>query len=183
MSPQSEEKFREAQEAYDTLSDPEKKARYDREIFEKRSPASVPQSYYSYPLRSYPSNLLDEIDQFFGRFEDLWMDRWSDFFGERDQSQTDLSVEITLTPSEARKGCEVPLEFPVWESCRRCSGRGFVGELICGMCRGTGEERLVKKIRVTFPPGITGGTKMRIPLRDLGLRGGDLIAVVKVIRR
>ena len=182
VSPQNEEKFREAQEAYETLSDPKKKALYDREILERRFPAAGPE-YYSYPLRSYLPSLFNEIDQFFGSFEDSGMDRWSDFFGERDQSHTDLSVEIILTPSEARKGCKVSLEIPVWKSCRRCRGKGFVGELICGLCRGTGEERLEKKIRVTFPPGMRSGTEMRIPLRDLGLRGGDLIAVVQVILR
>jgi len=180
VSPRSEEKFREVQEAYETLSDPEKKALYDRENFRKRSPVAGPQSYHSYPLRSYPSGLFNEIDQF---FEDFWTDQWSDFLEERDQIDTNLSVEITLTPSEAREGCKVPLEIPFRERCRRCGGSGFVGELICGVCRGRGEEPLEKKINVTFPPGMRSGTKMKIPLRDLGLRGGDLIATIKVTRR
>lgn len=183
VSPRNEEKFKEVQEAYETLSDPEKKASYDREILEKRSPAVGAQSYYSYPLKSYPPSLFNEIDQFFGRFEDFWMDSWSDFFGERDQSHQDLSVEITLTPSEAKKGCKVSLGIPFWKSCRRCRGTGFVGELICGLCRGRGKERLEKKIKVSIPPGVRSGTEMRIPLRDPGLRGGDLITTVKVIRR
>jgi len=182
VSPRNEEKFREVQEAYDTLSDPEKKALYDGEISEKGAPAVGPQSNYSYPLRSYPSSLFNEIDQFFGRFEDFWGDPSSDFFSEREHSHQDLSVEITLTPSEARKGCKVPLEIPFRKSCRRCGGSGFVGELICGLCRGRGEERSEKKMKVTLPPGVTSGTKMRIPLRDLGLRGVDLIATVKVTR-
>jgi len=183
VSPRNEEKFREVQEAYDTLSDPDKKAIYDREMFEKRSPAVRPQSYYSYPLRSYPSSLFNETDAFFGRFEDFWGDPWADFFSEIEQSRQDLSVEIILTPSEARKGCKVPLEIPIWVVCRRCRGSGFVGELICGLCLGKGEERLEKKTKVAFPPGVRSGTVMRIPLRDLGLRGGNLIATVKVIRR
>jgi molecular chaperone DnaJ len=178
ISPLNEEKFREAQEAYDTLSDLEKKALYDREILEKHSPATGLQSYH---LQSYPASLFNEMDQFFGRSEDFWIDHWPDFFSIKDQSHQDLSVEISLTLSEAKKGCEVPLEIPFWKSCGRCGGSGFVRELICGLCRGTGEERLEKRIRVTLPPGIRSGTEMRISLGDLGLRGGDLVAIVKVL--
>lgn len=181
VSARNEEKFREVQEAYDTLSDPEKKALYDREILEERPPALRPRPSYPYPLRSYPSGLFDEIGRFFGRFENLWGDEWPDFFSEAEQSHQDLIVEITLTPSEARRGCQVPLEIPVWVICRRCSGSGFVGELTCGHCRG--EEGLEKKIKIAIPPGVRSGTKMRISLRDLGLRGCDLIATVRVIRR
>jgi DnaJ-class molecular chaperone len=183
VSPRSGEKFREVQEAYDTLSDPEKKALYDQKISDKRSSVIRPQPDDPYPLRSYPPSLFDEIAPFFGRFEDFWADEGSPFFRETKQSHQNLSVEIILTSSEARRGCEVPLEIPIWVICRRCRGSGFAGELICGHCRGRGEERLEKKIRVTIPPGVRSGTEMKISLRDLGLRGGDLIAAVKVIRR
>ena len=183
VSLRNEEKFREVQEAYDTLSDPEKKALYDREIVDEGIPAVSPQSYYSHPLRIYPSSLFDEIDRFFGGVEDFWADEWSDFFRGREQDHQHLSVEIILTLSEARRGCKVPLEIPLRAICRRCSGSGFVGELICGHCRGRGEERIEKRIKVTLPPGVRSGTEMKIPLKDPGLRGVDLVATVKVIRR
>jgi DnaJ-class molecular chaperone len=183
VSPRNEEKFREVQEAYDTLSDPDKKALYDQDISDKGSPGIRPQSYNPYPLRSYPPSLFDEIDSFLGRFEDISVDEWSPFFRETEQSHQQLSVEITLTPSEARRGCKVPLEIPIWVICRRCGGSGFVGALICGHCRGRGEERLEETIKVAIPPGVRSGTEIRISLRDLGSRANDLIATVKVIRR
>jgi molecular chaperone DnaJ len=182
VSPRNEEKFREVQEAYETLSDPEKKALYDREISEKRPPALSPQSYDTYPLQSTPSSLFDEIDQFFGRVEDFWKGEWG-FFGERDQRHQNLYVEITLTPSEARRGCEIPLRIPFWSICTRCRGTGFIGGLICGLCRGRGEQRLEKKMKISIPPGTRSGTEMRISLEDPELRGVDLIAAVKILHQ
>ncbi len=183
VSRRNGEEFREVQEAYETLSDPEKKALYDREVLKSRSPAVQPQSYYSYPSGSVPSSLFDEIEAFFGRFEDFWEDPWADFFGEIEQSRQVLSVEIFLTPFEARRGCKVLLEIPIWRRCRSCRGTGHDGGRICGLCRGRGEERLEKRIRVAIPPGVKSGMEMKIPLRGLGLRGGNLIAALTVTRR
>jgi len=42
-----------------------------------------------------------------------------------------------------------------------------------------GEQKLEKKTRISIPPGVRSGTEMRIPLGDLGLRGGDLIVTVR----
>jgi molecular chaperone DnaJ len=180
VSPRNEEKFKEVQEAYETLSDPGKKAVYDREMLEKR--ASTPRSkrYNSSASQSRPSSLFDEIAPFFGRFEDFWMDRWPDFFGEREQNHTDLSVEITLTPLEARRGCGIPLEMSFFADCRRCRGTGYVKGLICGFCRGSGKEKIEKKITITIPSGVKNGMRIRIPLKDPDLKGIDLVATLRV---
>jgi molecular chaperone DnaJ len=180
VSPRNEERFKEVQEAYETLSDPNKKAIYDREILEKRAPTPSPKRYNSRPSQSYPSDLFEEIDPFFEKVEDFWMGGWSDFFGEREQSHTDLSVEITLTPSEARRGCEIRSTVPFWADCRRCLGTGYVAGLICGFCRGRGKEKIEKEITITVPSGVKNGMRIRIPLRGPDLKRIDLVATLRV---
>ncbi len=179
ISPKGEEKFKEVQEAYETLSNPEKKAVYDREISKK----SVPHSstfYYPEPLKTRPSSLLDEIDEFFSTFEDFWIRR-PEFSGEWAEGHTNLlSLEIILTPSEARNGCEIPLEVPFWTDCRRCLGTGFKEGLICGHCRGRGKERIQKKVRITIPAGVKSGTQIKIPLKSRDLKRLNLIATLRV---
>ena len=188
VSPKSEEKFKEIQEAYETLSDPVKRASYDQELMEK--PAYDTRPYRSdfrapSPVRSslrQPFSLLEEMDQFFAGFDHLWADDFRGFSVESERRHKDLFVEITLTPSEVRNGCEVPLKVPFWTTCTRCRGTGNVKGLICGLCRGRGEERLEKKIKVTIPPGVKNGMGIRIPLRAADFGEVDLIATFKVSR-
>lgn len=174
ISPKDEGKFKEVQEAYETLSDPKKKALYDQEFLEKAT--SKPQFYsFGEPI-DIRLHLFDEIDGLFG-FDEL-----SAFFSEPSESHSNLSVEISLTPEEARKGCEIPLKIPFWSNCRRCRGTGTIKGLICGLCRGQGVKKMEKKIKVNIPAGIRNGMKIRIPLKDQGLSGADLIATLRVSR-
>jgi molecular chaperone DnaJ len=178
VSPRDEEKFREVQEAYETLSDPERKALYDQEMLTKRTPFPQPRSFR--PSRSYPSSLFGGIDEFFEELEDSLMGTGYGFLDELEQGHVGFSVEITLTPSEARKGCKIPLEMPFWAECRRCRGTGYVTGLICGFCRGRGKEKIRKKITLTIPSGVKNGMRIRIPLRGLDLRGAYLVAALRI---
>ncbi len=185
ISPKSEEKFKEVQHAYETLSDPNKKAVYDLEIKKKSVPHSssgkYSQPFRPAPLRPGPLYFFDEIDRFFSDMEDLWVRR-PGFLGDRGKESTDLlSVEITLTPSEASNGCEVPLEVPFWIACRRCSGSGFKKNFICGFCRGRGRVRSKRKVRIIIPSGLRNGIQVKIPIRSRESTGGvDLFATIRV---
>ncbi len=176
VSPKDEEKFKEVQEAYETLSDPEKKAAYDQEVSRKSVPR--PSSYnYSQPLTPRASTLFDEIDRFFSTFEDFWIDRRPEFSDEwADDHIDNLSLEIILTPSEARDGCEIPLTVPVWTVCKRCQGAGFKEGLICGSCRGRGKERIQRKVRIAIPAGVKNGMQIRVR----HLTGVDLVATLRI---
>jgi DnaJ-class molecular chaperone len=161
VSRKGDEKFKEVQEAYETLSDPQKKAVYDQQFFQR--PAYKPNFYSFHEPTGIRSNLFDEIDQLFG-FDDS-----DEFFTEPEESHLNLSVEITLTPEEARRGCEIPLKIPFRSNCRRCHGTGRTRNLICGLCRGRGEEELEREIRITIPSGVKNRMKMRFSIGEIHL--------------
>jgi molecular chaperone DnaJ len=176
VSPKGEDKFKEVQEAYETLSDPQKKVLYDQQFLEKLTSNSQLYSFHE-PSGIRP-NLFDEIERLFG-FDDLF-----EFFTEPEKRHPNLSVavEITLTPEEARRGCEIPLKIPFWSNCERCHGKGRIRNLICGLCRGQGGKEIEREIKVSIPAGVRNGMEVRIPLKERELGSTELIATVKVSR-
>lgn len=124
---EAEQRFREAAEAYSVLSDPEKRARYDRYGHEgTRGSAGFD-----------PSNFVD--------FADIL----GDFFGMgggggrrgRRTAGEDLRADLTLTFEEAAFGVEKSLPMRRYERCDAChgtGGKGGSGTVSCGVCRGRG---------------------------------------------
>jgi molecular chaperone DnaJ len=180
VTAQDDEKFKQIQEAYETLSDPSKKMLYDEEaISSRKSPLKrrepIAEGDFLFSFFDEP-NLFRSIDN-------AWYDFVSDFsWSEEDHSQKRFA-ELLLTPSEARKGGEITLDVPFQIPCSRCLGTGRIGRLICGNCRGKGEERLERKVTVTIPPGVRDETEVRLPIQAPTHRPLELIVTIRVSRR
>jgi molecular chaperone DnaJ len=134
--PEAESKFKEAAEAYEVLSDPERKAVYDRQGWD-----GLDSSGYASQAHGFGS-FGDIFDAFFG----------GDPFGRgggggpRAVQGGDVGVEVEITLEEAARGTEVEVSFDAVDTCERCHGnRAEPGTPIetCERCGGTGQLRAV----------------------------------------
>ena len=147
-APDAEERFKELSEAYETLSDPQKRQRYDA----VRSGNFTTQNPYagqsggaggSSPFGGMPFDP-------FGPFWGAWGSASQASSSRRSSSTAPFSVEqgatrrigLTLTADEARHGAAKKVSFERFEPCRACSGRGARssdGVVTCPTCHGRGQ--------------------------------------------
>jgi molecular chaperone DnaJ len=130
--PDAEEKFKEAAEAYEVLSDPERKAVYDRYGWD-----GLDSRGYATPGHGFGS-FADIFDAFFGG------DPFGGGRGSRAVQGGDIGVEVEISLEQAATGATVEVSYDAVEACARCHGnRAEPGTPIetCGRCGGTGQLR------------------------------------------
>lgn len=185
---QAEERFKQVSRAYAVLSDPQKRAHYDR--FGQEEPLGGGQQQHT-------SQHVEEI------FSDLF----GDFFGGRSQQRSsvqkgpDVRYRVTIKLQEAVTGVSKDITFQRLEQCTACKGsataagtrpqkctachgrgevrfvRGFLsmaqecsachgqGYVIthpCKQCRGQGRERKSHAMTIRIPAGVEEGTMLRV---------------------
>ena len=145
---EAEEKFKELAEAYEILSDPAKRQRYDQ--FGHQGVNSGFQGF-------------DNINDIFSHFGDIFGNFggggrgsiFDDFFGgsrssQREQTNrgSDMKVSLKLTLEEIAEGVDKTLKVKRYKVCTECSGSGAKsqsGFAKCSHCSGTGEIRQVSR--------------------------------------
>ncbi len=134
---ESEEKFKEAAEAYSVLSDPQKRAAYDR-----FGHAGVPTAAGGGfdPSQGFP-DLSDIFGEFF--FGDLFGGGGGGRRRNRPHRGEDLRFDLELSFEDAVRGMAADIQVPRMEPCPKCQGTGGDpdgGIVTCPVCRGRGEQ-------------------------------------------
>ena len=190
--PSAEEKFKEASEAYSVLSDPQKRAAFDRYGHAGLQGAAAqgfnPDAF---------SDFSDILGDFFG---------FSDLFGggrrrTRARRGDDVRYDLEISFEEAVFGMSAEIQVPRTEACDHCHGSGAEpgsgsttcptchgrGEVIyqqsflsirrtctscggsgqivrnpCSHCRGSGYRQVQRKLKITVPAGVDDGTRLRL---------------------
>jgi len=171
---EAEERFKEVNEAYAVLSDPDKRAHFDR-------------------FGTAPGGGPGFGDTGFGTlFEDIF----ENFFsgggrgrGSRAARGEDLQYELKITLEDAAAGLETKIQIPRLERCEACSGAGVEpGSRLetCDMCRGAGEVRRnhgFLTVAQTCPKCHGAGQLNRSPCRECrgeGRRRAERLLSVKI---
>jgi molecular chaperone DnaJ len=208
---EAEARFKEASEAYQILSDPEKRTLYDR--YGHDGPRGVGGGF---------SNVSD----IFSAFSDIFGDIFGGQGGPGGRSAgrgADLETQVELTLQEVAAGANKEIKIrrrtPCHvcrgsgaaagsgrERCPQCRGRGQVvhsqgflmisttcptchgeGEVIrnpCSACEGTGAELVEEKLQVAIPSGVEDGSTLRLSGRGEAARNGragNLYVVIRVL--
>jgi molecular chaperone DnaJ len=201
-SKDGEEKFKEAKEAYEILSEPDKRKAYD-----------------AYGHAGVNQQMGGPGEAGFGGFAEAFGDIFSDIFGGtqgRGRSNVfrgaDLRYNLEITLEQAARGAEMKIRIPTMETCETCKGsgakpgtqpktcetchgggtvrlsQGFFsiqqtcptchgsGKMVsdpCATCRGAGRLKKHKTLSVKIPAGVDEGDRIRLSGEgEAGVNGG-----------
>lgn len=146
---QSEERFKEVAEAYEVLSDPEKRAQFDR--FGRRGPAGAPGGG---GFEAHGFDLSDALRAFMrdfggmGGFGDMFETGGARGGGARERRGNTLEIRLPLTLEEIASGTEKRVKVRHMRPCGTCHGTGAkegAARITCPRCSGSGQIRVVQR--------------------------------------
>lgn len=135
----AEQKFKEINEAYEVLSDPQKRARYDQFGHSAFNQDGAGTDFGGFNTGDF-GGINDIFDMFFGGFGNAQA-------ANAPQRGADLRYDLEMSFEQAAFGLEKEIAVPRTESCPTCRGTGAAPGThpeTCPQCRGTGQVQMAQ---------------------------------------
>ena len=177
----SSERFRDIQEAYSVLGDTRRRREYKQRIRKVLRRTSLRPTSYPEPEPRIPEEDPVDIGEFspvrsfqsftpsFDEIFDWLWSNFSDLTQRKSARVQNLTLEVTLTPEQARRGGNARVMVPAQAVCPTCRGHGGVGFYECARCAGEGVITGEMPVSISFPPGLTRDHAVMIPLDRFGI--------------
>jgi curved DNA-binding protein len=183
----AEDRFKEINEAYEVLSDPEKRKRYDRLGANWKNGAeftpppgwgnvNVEYSDFSEVFGGSGGGFSDFFEALFGggRTADRDTQRRRSGRPRAASKGQDTEAEMAISLEDAHRGGVHRITIQAVRSCPTCNGTGEFNGTVCATCRGQGQVLSPKTIDVKIPPGAREGSVIKLARQGQpGARGAE----------
>ena len=187
----SSHKFQEVQEAYSVLGNSRKRREYEQRLRKVPRKTPIDPITHSQPEPLIPEERPVDIGEispvrsfhsFTPSFDNIfdWMwGNYSNISQPKSGRIQQLTLEVTLTADQARRGGTARIMIPARAVCPSCRGHGNVGFYECIRCAGEGLITGEMPVMVAFPPGITKDHAVMLPLDRFGIQNGHITVLFR----
>ena len=186
----AENKFKHINEAYEVLSDSQKRGKYDQlgENWQGGQAYQQPTGNQGFGSQTYTGSSQSGFSDFFDMFFGGGASGRSSGRTSQHRKPTrgeDIESEIGLSLEETFRGDEQTIRLSTNESCPACGGYGHQNNSFCTRCGGSGVATGSKTISVKIPAGVHDGARIRLKGQGsesiTGGERGDLYLKVHIL--
>lgn len=146
-----EEKFKDIFEAYEVLSDSDKRKTYD-ELNKKGVTAKLDENVLK--KKNNNGSFSDFFHSMFGSVKDNTL--------KNIKKINHIEKNITISLEDAFNGTQKQISLPIEDNCKFCEGAGVINHNTCTGCKGKGVISDNKNITIKIPSGVSQGSRLSI---------------------